>query len=200
MSTSRLSEAQLGEYIDQAYSSNPYHQANYADRLEKLFGANSIYPIFGQGKPMDTATLEHIRKREPDYDVGAYLKEGMPLHDKATIPWNKASRNKAGLDYDPTLVKDTLVRNSDADIYTKFDPRYLHGTQPSVTAPGVMHYLEHGQYGDLFADKDQMGNRLPFVYIHSGTGELRLLGGHHRAASALLKGEPLTARFAVGEY
>lgn len=200
MSTSRLSESQLGEYIDMAYLSHPYHQANYAKRLEHLFGANSIYPLFGQGKPISPAELAHARKRNPDYEESKWVREGHPSSLTAGIPWAQSSKNKGGFSYDPSLVQRTIHEKPSPDNMREFDPRFLHGSQPAVTSSGVLHYLEHGHLGDLHADQNDVGNQYPFVYIHPHTGELRLIGGHHRATSALIKGESLKARFVVGDY
>lgn len=199
MSTHRLSQTQLGEYIEQAYLLNPQHQATHAKRLESLYGANSIYPIFGKGEKTDEKIIAHIRKREPDYQESPYVREGQYATPKASIPWGQGTRNTAGQQYDHSLVGRTVEIASPEDI-AEFDPRYLHGTQPSITAPGVLHYLEGGQNSPLYADQHNIGNQYPFVYIHRPTGEMRLLGGHHRATSALLKGEPLVARYAIGDY
>lgn len=199
MSTRRLNEAQLGEYIEQAYLKNPYHQSKFADRLESMYGANSLYPLFGKGRKTEQSIIDYQRKTNPGYQESPYVREGNPASQKSPIPWNEASRNKAGFRYDPSLVHRTIQIASSDDI-AEFDPRYLHGSQPSVTSSGVLHYLEQGQSGPLHADQHDIGNQYPFVYIHPPTGELRLLGGHHRAASALLKGEPLVARYAIGDY
>jgi hypothetical protein len=189
----------MGEYLDLAYLKNPSHQSDRAPRLERHFGSDTLYGIFGKGAPPNPKIIEHIRKRDPNYQPSRYLAEADTASSKAAIPWSPASRNTAGLRYDPTLVKDTIYRADIKDI-AEFDPRYLHGSQPSITSSGVLHYLEKGQSGPLNADADDIGNQFPFVYIHQGTGEMRLVGGHHRATSALLKGEPLVARYAIGDY
>ena len=61
-------------------------------------------------------------------------------------------------------------------------------------------FREHGQ---TFADQHNIGNRYPFVYSRTREGgevDHLLLAGHHRAASALLKGEPLMARHVEGGW
>lgn len=199
MSTSRLSETQLGEYIDQAYLSHPYHQAKHAERLESLYGVNSIYPLFGKGEPTSANIIEHLKKREPDYKESPYVEKGQAATPRVNIPWNQGTRNSAGQLYDASLVGKSIQIASPDDV-REFDPRFLHGSQPSVTSPGVLHYMNQGQNGPLYADQHDVGNQFPFVYVHPPTGELRLLGGHHRATSALLKGEPLVARYAIGDY
>lgn len=198
MTTNRLSQAQLGEYIDMAYVGNPHFQLSQLHKIQSLHGVNSIYPMFGRGVS-DPKTDEYLARKYPNRVVSPYLSEGPPLHSKTGIPWEQAGKNKSGLTYDHSLVKRTIAIASNEDI-AEFDPRYLHGTQPSVTSPGVLHYLEKGQNSPLYADQHQEGNQFPFVYIHGGTGQMRLLGGHHRATSALLKGEPLVARYAIGDY
>lgn len=198
MSLYRLSQSQLGEYLDMAYHSNPHFQKNFAPRLEKLHGADDLTAMFGKGKPYPESMKTYKLSKDPNWTIPKY-EEFEPASPTTTIPWDQSTPNKAGQRYDAGLVHRTIALEDDKSI-GHFDPRYLHGVQPSVTAPGVLHYLQHGQARNLYADKADVGNQFPFVYIHSGTGEHRLLGGHHRAASALLKNELLVARFAVGDY
>ena len=193
-----LSGGQFGEYIDKAYLSNPFHQQSRAPRLDRLYGSDDVHALFGKGKPYDPAVLAHHRKRDPDFQIPPYH-EFEVTTPTAPPPWNEATRNASGNRYDASLVNRTIQIADMKDI-AEFDPRYLHASQPKITSAGVRHYLQHGQSGPLYADQQQIGNQFPFVYIHQGTGEHRLIGGHHRATAALLKGEPLVARFAVGDY
>lgn len=197
MSTHRLSPSQMGEYLDMAYLKNP-HYSDATSRIQRAHGSNSLYSIFGKGPEYDPKIIAHMQKRDPNWSLSPYLSHE-PASPKAAIPWQQASRNSAGQQYDHGQVARAVAIASDEDI-AEFDPRYLHGSQPSVKSEGVLHYLEHGQSGPLFADKEDIGNQMPFVYIHQGTGQMRLLGGHHRATSALLKAEPLVARYALGDY
>lgn len=74
------------------------------------------------------------------------------------------------------------------------DPRTLSATQGNITRAGVRYYLgqKYENSGMTFADNDRPTNRVPMVYRRSN-GENLILTGHHRAAAALLKGEPLRA-------
>lgn len=115
----------------------------------------------------------------------------------ATVaPWPPAGRRKSQKDYEKSKV-EAAVLNPD-QYRAKVDPRELHATQPSITRAGVAHYLEHGTTGPLYADSHQAGNREPVVYDREGTK--LLLSGHHRAASALLRGEQFDAVVVKGSW
>lgn len=113
-----------------------------------------------------------------------------------SAPWPRAGRSKKLKDYDTAAVRAAMAVGRLEDV----DPRDLRSTQPSVTAPAVRHYLE-GDDG-LFADADQSGNQHPVIYRRRGPlgVENVILSGHHRAAAALLKGEPLKAIVAEGGF
>lgn len=181
-----------------AYLSNPYYQSHAGSRISRLHGSDDPWALFGRGKEYPQSMISYKKSNDPDWSIPRYEEHDF-ASASSSIPWSQSSRNKAGFRYDPSAVNRT-IQIADSSSIREFDPRYLHGTQPSVTSPGVLHYLQMGQSGPLYADKDQIGNQFPFVYIHSGTGEHRLIGGHHRATAALLKGEPLVARYTVGDY
>lgn len=111
-------------------------------------------------------------------------------------PWPRAARSKTNQDYDPEVVRQAL---SEPPRLTSVDPRSLRATQPSVTAPGVRHYVESPEYeriGRTYADQDNPGNRFPVVYSRHPNWPERsnnptnlLLSGHHRGASALVQGK-----------
>jgi hypothetical protein len=107
-------------------------------------------------------------------------------------------------DYDQELVTKTL---SAPPQLRSFDPRTLSATQPSVTRAGVAHYMQGGEYersGQTFADQGQAGNQYPFIYSRKECADCpethMILAGHHRATSALLRGEQLHALHAEGGY
>lgn len=75
------------------------------------------------------------------------------------------------------------------------DPRELHGTQDGLQSGALAHYLspEYGDTGALFDKSRGEDNDRPVVI-----GFMRkklLMTGHHRAAAALLLGQPLDARY-----
>lgn len=75
------------------------------------------------------------------------------------------------------------------------DPRELTGTQDGLQGAALSHYLsdDYRKGGHLFDKSRGADNDIPTV-----VGFQRrkfLMTGHHRAAAALLKGEPLQARF-----
>lgn len=81
------------------------------------------------------------------------------------------------------------------------DPRLLQSTQPGVTRAGVAHYLNDRQWesgGATYADQGNAGNAYPTVYRRSRDNAHLLLGGHHRATAALMRGETLPARVIEG--
>ena len=105
-------------------------------------------------------------------------------------PWPRAARQKRRGDFDQGTV-DAALREP---VLSDVDPRNLHSTQPGLTRQGVDYYLgdEYQETGTTFADQDQAGNRYPVVYDRED-GQSLLLGGHHRGAAALLRGEQLRA-------
>lgn len=114
-----------------------------------------------------------------------------------SAPWPRAGRSKKLKDYDADIV-GRAIRSG---VLSEVDPRDLRSTQPSVTAPGVKHYMD-GDAG-LYADADRPTNKHPVVYVRTnpdGSVEKLLLSGHHRATSALLKGEKLKAIVAEGGW
>ena len=89
---------------------------------------------------------------------------------------------------------DKVVSNPHPHIQ-EVDPRILHSSQPGISRAGVAYYLhspEYRQQGKTFADGDQAGNQVPVV-LRRADGRHVILSGHHRAAAALLRGEPLHA-------
>lgn len=75
------------------------------------------------------------------------------------------------------------------------DPRNLVGTQDGLQSGALSHYLgdNYREHGELFDKSRGEDNDHPVV-----VGFMRrnfLMTGHHRAAAALLKGEPLQARY-----
>lgn len=124
--------------------------------------------------------------------------------EKRTAPWEGMSRTKADQDYDSEVVKDAL-RHPPQPV--DIDPRGVRATQPSITKGGVKYYAEDETYretGETYADKANVGNKFPMVYQREGKdgrpGENLLLSGHHRAAAALVKGEPLRAIIVRGPW
>jgi hypothetical protein len=115
-----------------------------------------------------------------------------------TAPWQSASRRKANQDYDPDVARH-LLRNPPS--LSEVDPRTLRATQPMIHRPGVEHYMgsEYGETGRTFADNDKVGNKFPLVYKRED-GQSLILSGHHRAAAALAKGEPLRAIVGEGPW
>lgn len=162
---------------------------------DRVYGTNDIHRLFPRTE--DPAGYEAMK--------GYFARKGTPemaeqfrwkVPDTTTIPWDRASKGP-GVPYDQELVRHTLSLPASDLTVGRFDPRHLHGTQPGITHGGVQHYMSGSQ--GLYADKDNPGNALPFVYVHKDTGVNRLLSGHHRATSALLQGRPLVARYAVGQ-
>lgn len=75
------------------------------------------------------------------------------------------------------------------------DPRELLGTQGGMQSGALNHYLsdKYRETGETHDKSAGPSNDRPVV-----VGFMRkkyLLTGHHRAAAAILKGEPLTARY-----
>lgn len=120
---------------------------------------------------------------------GKSLDDVFQGNPKIPIPLPSAPRRKDVKDYD----EDAVGRAIRSGVTSQVDPTNLHATQPWVTQEGVRHYLE-GREGN-FADGHLLGNKHPVVYHREADGQVTsiLLGGHHRATAALMKGEKLEA-------
>lgn len=115
-----------------------------------------------------------------------------------TPPWPQAGRRKDVKDYDEGIVHAMLAKPPEL---SHVDPRTLSATQPAITRAGVRYYLgrQFNDTGKTFADQGNVGNIHPVVYHREG-GTSMLLSGHHRAAAALLRGEPLVVREVRGPW
>jgi len=172
------------------------HSKRY-ESLNKVYGSRDIHSIFGNlgEDPNFEKINEHIIKRTGSLpaDREQYRYATSPT---APVPWDRAARSKEKPLYDAELVKHTVQKARNEDI-AEFDPRTLSANQPAITSSGVRHYLNNES--GLFADKGDVGNQIPFVYVKRDTGQGIILAGHHRAAAALLRGKPLRARGVIGE-
>lgn len=112
----------------------------------------------------------------------------------ASAPWPQASPNKTHRTFDPRKVDEAL---SNPEAHKRdVDPRTLHGTQPGLTRAGVAHYMENPT--TVFADSHQAGNQDPVVFHDEVRDREVLLSGHHRAATALLRGEQFRPVYVSG--
>jgi len=167
--------------------------------VTKAYGSRDPGTVFGRWTETDPAKIEQYKKyleTNPRAAASGLTLEKLTsgYHPVGSVPWEKTDRYAP---YDKELVGHVLNQDNTPETVRDFDPRALHANQPSLVSPHFLHYFE-GKEG-LASDKDQRGNAMPFVYIQKSTGIHRILAGHHRAAAALVKGEPLRARFAIGE-
>lgn len=81
------------------------------------------------------------------------------------------------------------------------DPRTLAASQPWILAEHVGYYLgdEWQVTGRTSADQWAPMNRFPLV-LPDHQGRLTIVAGHHRAAAAMLRNQPLLARVAPGSW
>lgn len=172
------------------------HSQSY-QKLNSLHGSNDIHALFGNlgEDPTFNAVNEHIKKRTgsvpPEREAYRYATQA-----KTTVPWDRFAKSKEGAGYDKELVDRTINRPRNENV-EEFDPRLLTANQPHILSAGVRHYMTNQP--SLYADKENVGNQLPFVYVKKDTGQGIILAGHHRATAALLKGQPLRARTVQGE-
>lgn len=145
-------------------------------RAEQFYGANDINRMFPDGAPT------------------------------TVVPWDRAGRRKDREDYDRGALHAELSKPVDERALHDVDPRYLHAYQPGITRGGVQHYLtdEYHLSGRTFADHEMVGNQHPVIYRRAGLDgaatQNMILSGHHRAAVALLRGDPLRARVVEGGW
>lgn len=116
------------------------------------------------------------------------------------VPWPAVVRPLRTED-ERDLLRALLAVPPRADQFADLDPRTLSGSQGWVTRAGVAYYLHEDTYrrsGRTYADQFKIGNKYPVV--HQCGNDLVILSGHHRAAAALLNGEPLRARRVQAEW
>jgi hypothetical protein len=151
-------------------------------------------PQFHYPENMDTATSNErftFGRAHRAYGTGRpefLFGEGQT----APAPWPNAGKTKKG----PAWDKDTVHRALSKDpVLEDYDPRNLHASQPSIVKTHVDYYMSdsYRRTGATAADAGNVGNQYPTVY-HTPDGKRLLLSGHHRAAAALLQGQPLRAR------
>lgn len=106
-------------------------------------------------------------------------------------PWPQAGRRKGEPLYDRDAVTEA-IRNPPR--LEGVDPRILHSTQSGLVRHHVDYYMSGAwqKTGRTSADQGNAGNTFPVVWVKKN-GEHVILSGHHRAAAALAKGEPLPA-------
>jgi ribosomal protein S18 acetylase RimI-like enzyme len=112
----------------------------------------------------------------------------------AMTPWAAAGQSKERKSYDEDLVARSITHPHEFPV-EDVDPRDLRATQPKVIRAGVQHYMNNSSgktYGEDNGGDRRLGNDMPRIY-HREDGQKIILSGHHRAAAALLKGEPLRA-------
>lgn len=151
-------------------------------------------PQFEYPESMDTATSyqrTQFGRAHRAYGTGRpefIFGEGQ----MASTPWPRGGKTKQGSAYDKGVVQRALSQPPQLEDY---DPRHLHATQPNLVKSHVDYYMgdEYAKTGRTAADHGNLGNQFPSVY-HAADGKRLLLSGHHRAAAALLRGEPLRAR------
>ncbi len=115
-------------------------------------------------------------------------------------PFPRAGRRKDRQDYDREAVRRLLFKSGPPQLL-EMDPRTLSCTQPGLQRAAAVYYLgnEHKCTGEPYADKSNVGNRHPVIYLRED-GTNMILSGHHRAAAALLRGELLRARVVEGPW
>lgn len=155
-------------------------------------------------------SVEHVLQAEQYYGKGLdhLFPEGALI---TSAPWPMAHRDKGRPDYDQERVNHALRTPPRLQ---EVDPRDLRSTQRSVTRAGVHYYTgsEYHETGRTFestADpsRNPEGNRFPLIYRREASPtsydpepQNMILSGHHRAAAALVKGEPLRAIIVEGPW
>lgn len=137
---------------------------------------------------LSTYQFDQVKKAYGSGDPESLFKG----HVVTTAPWPRAGRLKSGAHHDKELIRSTL---SKPPVLEDVDPRALHSTQPNILREHVSYYMgkNYEQTGRTAADPHTVGNKYPTVYVRPND-QWDILSGHHRAAVALLRGEPLRAR------
>jgi hypothetical protein len=140
--------------------------------------------------PMIQAKPQHLEGRTAELYGTGDIDEVFNGAATTVPPFRPASRRKDEQLFDRDVVAEAL---SGRTRLREIDPRVLHSTQRGITRDGVDYYLgdEFSKTGATYADQNNPGNRHPVLYRHERSGQWLILGGHHRATAALIKGEPL---------
>lgn len=164
-------------------------------------------PPFGKGPDVDRSSIAARNLRaEQFYGQGIDRLFPPGTFEKRGTPWGMAGGSKHHGPYDRDIVREALRRPPEL---TEVDPVDLIATQPHILRPHVNYYLsdEYQRTGRTSEPGDNVGNRFPVVYrrdpspINPDAGHQNLiLSGHHRAAAALVKGEPLRAIYLEGPW
>lgn len=159
------------------------------DAFGEPYVPSDIHPYHFLRESVRTAATERAQRAWGSHDLDALFGDA----PTTATPFRQAGRSKDRKDYDPELIRQALTDPQEHHLQLH-DPRELRATQPSITRSGVQYYLtdEYRRTGRTFADQHNLGNRHPVVYRRED-GQSLLLSGHHRAAVALLRGEPLQA-------
>lgn len=106
------------------------------------------------------------------------------------VPWPSAPRKKGQKPIDRELIREALNNPKIEGV----DPRLLHATQPNIVRTHADYYMTdaYKKTGKTAADQGNPTNAFPMIYVNRD-GKHIILSGHHRAAAALAKGEPLPA-------
>lgn len=152
-----------------------FHQALSARDTDKMYGMGAdagLLTLFGTSSRYDGRRVTGYR-----------------MQPKGRVP-HPFDGVKQQVDWDQT---EKINRVPLQDI----DPRPLTATQGMVTHAGMRHYLTDTT-GELFDQRYSVSNQFPAIFEDLDSGERKILTGHHRAAAALIKGEPLAARLVRG--
>jgi hypothetical protein len=112
------------------------------------------------------------------------------------VPWAFAALRKGQSSTDLTAI-DAILRSR--VVLCEVVPTTLYASQPYILVEHVRYYLgDEWEYtGRTAADRHSVLNRFPLV-LPDQRGNLRIVAGHHRAAAALISGQPLLARTRPG--
>lgn len=129
-------------------------------------------------------------------DVDRLFPGGSPT---TSVPWSQVRPTRTHRVSNPEMVHDAIV-NPDRYRTMSLDPRELHATQPGLQRAAVAHYMgpDYHRTGQTFADQHQAGNQTPVVFHNLDNDHLSIQSGHHRAASALLRGDQFDALVVAG--
>jgi hypothetical protein len=128
-------------------------------------------------------------------DLDALFPDGAPV---TVVPWARSSLRLSWQPVEAAQVRALLALPPRSAQFCDLDPRDLSASQQGLVRAGVAYYRigEYERSGRTYADQFALGNKYPVVL--RSRGELVVLSGHHRAAAALLRAEPLRARLVSG--
>ncbi len=153
--------------------------------------------LVSQGAPTGTQAVTRAHRAFGKGLNALFPDDGDGPAPSVTTPWPSASESKDRKTFDEDLVARSITHPHEFPT-EELDPRELRARQPKLLRQHVKSYMDGTR--DQDAQDSRLGNDVPRVYHRTDDDQKIILSGHHRAAAALLKGEPFHAKIIRGGW